>query len=68
MNSQTKTFILNITVAVIFFGFFMLCMQTVVDLEARFGAFCTPALIAAGLAAMCIGFMAWCLINGFRQS
>ena len=68
MNIQTKTFILNITVAVIFFGFFMLCAETVADLESRFGAFCTPALIAAGLAAMCIGFMAWCLINGFRQS
>ena len=68
MNSQTKTLIINITVAVIYFGFFMLCMQTVVDLESRFGSFCTPALIAGGLAAMCLGFMSWCLINGFRQS
>ena len=68
MNSQTKTFVLNIIVAAVFFGFFMLCMQTVVDLEARFGAFCTPALIAGGLAAICLGFMSWCLINGIRQS
>lgn len=66
MNTQTKTFILNITVAAVFFGFFMLCMQTVVDLETRFGAFCTPALIAAGLAAMCLGFGGFCLIRAAR--
>jgi len=68
MNTQTKTFVLNITLAAVFFGFFMICMLTVSNLESRFGAFCTPALIAGGLGAMCIGFMAWCLINGFRQS
>jgi hypothetical protein len=66
MNTQTKTFIINITVAVIFFGFFMLCVQTVSNLETRFGAFCTPAIIAAGLAAMCAGFGAFCLIRAVR--
>jgi hypothetical protein len=66
MNSQTKTFIINITVAVIFFGFFMLCVQTVSNLETRFGAFCTPAIIAAGLAAMCAGFGGFCLIRAVR--
>ena len=66
MNSQTKTFIINITVAVIFFGFFMLCVQTVSNLESRFGAFCTPAIIAAGLAAMCAGFGGFCLIRAVR--
>ena len=66
MNSQTKTFILNITVAVIFFGFFMLCAETVADLESRFGAFCTPALIAAGLGVMCLGFGGFCLIRAAR--
>jgi hypothetical protein len=66
MNMQTKNFITNITFAAVFFGFFMLCMETVVDLEARFGAFCTPALIAGGLAAMCIGFMGFCLIRAGR--
>jgi hypothetical protein len=66
MNSQTKTFAVNVIFAIIFFGFFMLCMQTVADLEARFGAFCTPALIAAGLAAMCLGFGGFCLIRAAR--
>jgi hypothetical protein len=66
MNTQTKTFIINITVAVIFFGFFMLCVQTVSNLETRFGAFCTPAIIAAGLAAMCAGFGGFCLIRAVR--
>ena len=66
MNSQTKTFIINITLAVIFFGFFMLCVQTVANLESRFGAFCTPALIAAGLAVMCAGFMGFCFIRAVR--
>ena len=66
MNTQTKTFIINITFAAIFFGFSMLCMETVANLEGRFGAFCTPALIAGGLAAMCIGFGAFCLIRAAR--
>ena len=66
MNTQTKTFIINITVAVIFFGFFMLCVQTVTNLESRFGAFCTPALVAAGLAAMCAAFGSICLIRAVR--
>ena len=35
---------------------------------ARFGAFCTPAFIAASLAAMCAGVMGFCLINCTRQS
>jgi hypothetical protein len=66
MNSHTKSFILNITFAIVFFGFFMLCVQTVTDLESRFGAFCTPALVAAGLAAMCAGFGGFCLIRAVR--
>ena len=65
---QTQTLVANLTAAILFFGFFMLCAETVADLESRFGAFCTPAIIAAGLAAMCAGFMAWCLINCTRQS
>jgi hypothetical protein len=66
MNTQTKTFIINITVAAVFFGFFMLFMQIVANLESRFGAFCTPALIAGGLAVMCAGFGAFCLIRAGR--
>ena len=66
MNTQTKTFIINITFAVIFFGFFLLCVQTVTNLESRFGAFCTPALVAGGVAAMCAGFGAFCLIRAVR--
>ena len=66
MNTQTKTFIINITFAVIFFGFFMLCVQTVTDLESRFGAFCTPALVAGALAAICAGFGGFCLIRAAR--
>ena len=66
MNTQTKTFILNITVAVISFGFFMLCVQTVANLESRFGAFCTPALVPAALAAMCAGFGVFCLNRAVR--
>jgi len=66
MNTQTKTFIINITFAAIFFGFFMLCAETVANLESRFGAFCTPAIIAGGLAAMCMGFVGYCLIRAAR--
>jgi len=38
----------------------------VANLESRFGAFCTPAIIAGGLAAMCMGFMGYCLIRAAR--
>jgi len=66
MNTQTKTFIINITVAAVFFGFFMLFMQIAANLESRFGAFCTPALIAAGMSALCMAFGAFCLIRAAR--
>ena len=65
---QTQTLVANLIAAILFFGFFLVCLQTVANLESRFGAFCTPAIIAGGLGAMCLGFMAWCLINCTRQA
>jgi len=32
-------------------------------LESQFGAFCTPALASAALAAMCMGWGGYCLIQ-----
>ena len=66
MNSHTKASIMNFTAGATFFIFVGLFMVATNDLESRFGAFCTPALIAAGMSALCMAFGAACLIRAGR--
>jgi hypothetical protein len=63
MTSHTKASLANLAAGVTFFAFSFLFIALVNDLESRFGAFCTPALIAAGMSALCMAFGAFCFIR-----
>ena len=66
MTSHTKASLANLAAGITFFVFVGLFIASVNDFESRYGAFCTPALIAAGMSAFCMAFGAFCLIRAGR--
>lgn len=59
MNHHIAHFITGLAL----FAAAFLFIDAIHILEAQFGAFCFPALCSAALAALCMGFGGYCLIQ-----